>query len=144
MFGLGPEDAQEVLARADLVASEVAVTGPDVQYELAWLALDGARVLAGSGEAESALERVRTVPARFRELESFGEAFLAELTMGEVLLTLGRAAEAEPVLLAVVGGLPRDAGALPRAAYALAHALLQLDRPDEARRLAEQFGFELD
>jgi tetratricopeptide (TPR) repeat protein len=148
MFGLGPREAIEVLAEADMVASNAAadvdVTGPDVQYELAWLALDGARVLAGSGEAEAALERVRLVPGRFRELESFGEAFLAELTMGEVLLTLGRAAEAEPVLLAVVGGLPRDAGALPRAAYALAHALLQLDRPDEARRLAEQFGFELD
>ncbi len=144
MFGLGPQEAHEVLAQADLVASEVPVTGPDVRYELAWLALDGARVLAGSGEAEAALERVRTVPARFRELESFGEAFLADLTMGEVLLTLGRAAEAEPVLLSVVGGLPRDAGALPRAAYALAHALLQLDRPEEARRLAEQFGFELD
>lgn len=144
MFGLGPEAAHEVLAQADLVAADVPITGPDVAYELAWLALDGARVLAGSGEAEAALERVRTVPGRFRELESFGEAFLADLTMGEVLLTLGRAAEAEPVLLAVVGGLPRDAGALPRAAYALAHALLQLDRPDEARRLAEQFGFELD
>lgn len=144
MFGLGPEQAHEALAQADLVASAVEVTGPDVQYELAWLALDGARVLAGSGEAEAALERVRTVPGRFRELESFGEAFLADLTMGEVLLTLGRATEAEPVLLSVVGGLPRDAGALPRAAYALAHALLQLDRPEEARRLAEQFGFELD
>jgi tetratricopeptide (TPR) repeat protein len=144
MFGLGPEEAQEVLARADLVAAAVPITGPDVQYELAWLALDGARVLAGSGEADAALERVAPVPGRFRELESFGEAFLAELTMGEVLLTLGRATEAEQVLLTVVGGLPRDAGALPRAAYALAHAMLQLDRPDEARRLAEQFGFELD
>jgi tetratricopeptide (TPR) repeat protein len=144
MFGIGPQEAQDVLAQADLVAADVPVTGPEVQYELAWLALDGARVLAGSGAADAALERVGPVPGRFRELESFGEAFLAELTMGEVLLTLGRAAEAEQVLLAVVSGLPRDAGALPRAAYALAHALLQLDRPDEARRLAEQFGFELD
>jgi Flp pilus assembly protein TadD len=101
-------------------------------------------VLAGSGEPESALARVRAVPHQFRSLEAFGEAFLADLTMGEILLTLGQPEEAEKVLRGVVGGLPRDAGALPRAAYALAHALLQLERDEEARQLSEQFGFELD
>lgn len=144
MFGLGPEAAQEVLATADVAASALPTTEPEARYELAWLALDGARVLAGSGEPEAALTRVRSVPERFRSLESFGEAFLAELTMGEVLLTVGQPGEAEQVLRGVVGGLPRDAGALPRAAYALAHALLQVDKPEEARQLAEQFGFELD
>ncbi|GIH05914.1 hypothetical protein Rhe02_39810 [Rhizocola hellebori] len=145
MFGLGPQAAQEVLATADDAAAQIEDTAdPHARYELAWLALDGARVLAGSGEPDAALGRVRTVPHQFRSLEAFGEAFLADLTMGEIMLTLGQPEDAEKVLRGVVGGLPRDAGALPRAAYALAHALLQLERVDEARQLAEQFGFELD
>jgi tetratricopeptide (TPR) repeat protein len=144
MFGLGAQTAQEVLQRADFVAAQVADPLPDVQYELAWLALDGARVLAGTGEPDAALTRIIPVPGKFRELESFGEAFLAELTMGEVLLTVGRPAEAEPVLRRVVGGLPRDAGPLPRAAYALAHALLQQEKTREAKGIADHYGFELD
>jgi len=144
MFGLGPEAAQQVLSIADGAAAGVTVDRPEVGYELAWLSLDGARVLAGIGEADAALERVSGVPDKFRSLESFGEAFLAELTMGEILLTLGRPADAEPVLRGVVGGLPRDAGALPRAAYALAHALAQQDKLDEARELAGEYGFDLD
>jgi tetratricopeptide (TPR) repeat protein len=145
MFGLGPQAAQEVLAMADDTAARLDDSSdPHARYELAWLALDGARVLAGSGEAEAALGRVRAVPHQFRSLEAFGEAFLADLTMGEIMLTLGQPEDAEKVLRGVVGGLPRDAGALPRAAYALAHALVQLDRVDEARQLSEQFGFELD
>lgn len=144
MFGLGAQVACEVLLAADRVAASVTPDRPEIQYEMAWLALDGARVLAGTGEADAALERVATVPDRFRSLGSFGEAFLAELTMGEVLLTLGRPDAAEPVLRAVVSGLPRDAGPLPRAAYALAHALTQQDKHDEARRLAGEFGFDLE
>ncbi len=145
MFGLGPEAAQEVLARADSAAQQLAdQEDPHARYEQTWLTLDGARVLAGSGEADAALARVSQVPERFRALEAFGEAFLADLTMGEILLTLGQPDEAERVLRGVVGGLPRDAGALPRAAYALAHALIQLDRMEEARELSEQFGFEVD
>lgn len=144
MFGVGPEAAQQVLAVADAAAARLPADRPEVGYELAWLSLDGARVLAQIGEAEVALERVSGVPERFRSFESFGEAFLAELTMGEILLTLGRPAAAEPVLRGVVGGLPRDAGALPRAAYALAHALTQQDKVDEARKLAAEYGFDLD
>ncbi|WP_020522741.1 hypothetical protein [Catelliglobosispora koreensis] len=144
MFGLGAEHAQHVLSVADDVAAELRDPLPELRYELAWLALDGARVLAGTGEAEAALTRITPVPRQFRELESFGEAFLAELTMGEVLLTVGRPAEAEPVLQRVVGGLPRDAGALPRAAYALAHAFMQQDKHKEAKGIADHFGFELD
>ncbi|HEX6682819.1 MAG TPA: hypothetical protein VF062_08490 [Candidatus Limnocylindrales bacterium] len=144
MFGLGPEAAKAALDDADAVAAAIPAQAAEVGYELAWLALDGSRVLAGIGEAEVALERVAGVPAIFRSLESFGEAFLAELTLGEILLTLSRPAEAEPVLRAVVSGLPRDAGALPRAAYALAHALVQQDRMDEARELATEYGFDLD
>lgn len=144
MFGVGPEAAQEVLGIADAAAARMPADRPEVGYELAWLSLDGARVLAQIGEADVALERVSGVPDRFRSLESFGEAFLAELTLGEILLTLGRAADAEPVLRGVVGGLPRDAGALPRAAYALAHALVQQDKADEARKLGAEYGFDLD
>ncbi|WP_117211394.1 tetratricopeptide repeat protein [Allorhizocola rhizosphaerae] len=144
MFGFGADTAREVLAAADRHAATLPTHEPDSQYELAWLALDGARVLAGAGDAESALERVRPVPEAFRSLGSFGEAFLAELTMGEVLLTLGRPDAAERVLRGVVGGLPRDAGALPRAAYALAHALAQQDKMEEARKLAGEYGFDLE
>ncbi len=148
MFGFGPDSAREVLDAADRHGRAIsALPGgaePHMQYELAWLALDGARVLAGGGDADAALDRVAPVPEAFRSLGSFGEAFLAELTMGEVLLTLGRPDAAERVLRGVVGGLPRDAGALPRAAYALAHALAQQDKMEEARRLAGEYGFDLD
>jgi tetratricopeptide (TPR) repeat protein len=144
MFGVGAEAAQEVLAKADVAAASLVDPELDVQYELAWLQLDGARVLAGTGDADAALTRITPVPELFRQLESYGEAFLAELTMGEVLLTVGRPAEAEPVLRGVVGGLPRDAGTLPRAAYALAHALLQQEKTEEARKIARHFRIELD
>jgi hypothetical protein len=48
------------------------------------------------------------------------------------------------VLREVVNGLPRDASALPRAAYALAFALLNQGRTEEAQQLAREYGFELD
>ncbi|MFD0595209.1 tetratricopeptide repeat protein [Catellatospora coxensis] len=61
-----------------------------------------------------------------------------------MLLTLGRAEEAERLLREVLNGLPRDSATLPRAAYALAHALMQCGRGEEARQLAGEYGFELD
>jgi tetratricopeptide (TPR) repeat protein len=147
MFGNEPELSRQALERADATSALIPpglAEEPQSQYERAWLALDGARALAGIGDPEAALARVSGAPAKFRALESYGEAFLAELTLGEVLLTLGRPTAAEPVLRGVVNGLPRDAAALPRAAYALAHALVQQDRADEARELGAQYGFDLD
>ncbi len=147
MYAEEPELARQAVELADAAAAALppGLAGePEVRYELAWLALDGARAMVAAGDPEAALSRVRETPARFRELEAFGEAFLAELATGEVLLTLGRAESAEPLLRSVLNGLPRDSATLPRAAYALAHALLQSDRADEAHRLAGEYGFELD
>lgn len=147
MFANEPEQARQAVELADAAAAGLppGLAGePEAQYELAWLALDGARAMVGAGDPEAALARVSGAAARFRGLEAFGEAFLAELTTGEVLLTLGRAEAAEPLLRGVLNGLPRDSATLPRAAYALAHALMQSDRAEEARRLAMEYGFELD
>ncbi|MEV4413535.1 hypothetical protein [Catellatospora sp. NPDC049609] len=147
MYAEEPEQARQAVELADAAAAALppGLAGePEVRYELAWLALDGARAMVAAGDPEAALARVGETPARFRALEAFGEAFLAELAMGEVLLTLGRAEAAEPLLRSVLNGLPRDSATLPRAAYALAHALLQSDRADEAHRLAGEYGFELD
>ncbi|GHJ46639.1 hypothetical protein Cs7R123_39810 [Catellatospora sp. TT07R-123] len=147
MFADDAELARTVLARADEAARAVPpglAAEPEAGYELAWLALDGARALAGIGEPEAALARLTGVAQRFEELESFGEALLAELTRGEVLVAVGRAEAAEPVLRGVVNGLPRDSATLPRAAYALAQVLLLTGQDDEARRLAGEYGFELD
>ncbi|GAA1608945.1 hypothetical protein [Catellatospora bangladeshensis] len=147
MYAEEPEQARQAVELADAAAAALPpglAVEPEARYELAWLALDGARAMVAAGDPEAALSRVRAAPDRFRELEAFGEAFLAELATGEVLLTLGRAEAAEPLLRSVLNGLPRDSATLPRAAYALAHALLQSDRADEAQRLAGEYGFELD
>lgn len=147
MYAEEPEQARQAVELADAAAEALppGLAGePEVRYELAWLRLDGARALVAAGDPEAALSRVRETAARFRALEAFGEAFLAELATGEVLLTLGRAEVAEPLLRSVLNGLPRDSATLPRAAYALAHALLLSDRADEAHRLAGEYGFELD
>ncbi|WP_155369279.1 hypothetical protein [Catellatospora vulcania] len=147
MYADDPERARQAVELADAAVAELPpglAKEPEAQYELAWLALDGARAMVGAGDPEAALIRVRGAAERFRGLEAFGEAFLADLTMGEVLLTLGRAEVAEPILREVLNGLPRDSATLPRAAYALAHTLMQCDRADEARRLAGEYGFELD
>ncbi|MBV1853256.1 hypothetical protein [Catellatospora tritici] len=147
MFADDSAQTRATLARVDAAARAVPpglAAEPEAGYELAWVALDGARALAGIGESEAALSRLAGVARRFEELESFGEALLAELTEGEVLLAVGRAEAAEPVLRAVVNHLPRDSATLPRAAYVLAHALLLTGQGDEARRLAGEYGFELD
>ncbi|MEV0455583.1 hypothetical protein [Catellatospora methionotrophica] len=147
MYADDADRARQAVELADAAAAELPpglAKEPEAQYELAWLALDGARAMVGAGDPEAALTRVRGAAERFRGLEAFGEAFLADLTMGEVLLTLGRAETAEPVLREVLNGLPRDSATLPRAAYALAHALMQCDRMEEAHRLAGEYGFELD
>lgn len=147
MYAEDPERARQAVELADAAVAELPpglAKEPEAQYELAWLALDGARAMAGAGDPAAALARVRGAAERFRGLEAFGEAFLADLTMGEVLLTLGRAEEAERLLREVLNGLPRDSATLPRAAYALAHALMQCGRAEEARRLAGEYGFELD
>ncbi|WP_144119874.1 hypothetical protein [Catellatospora sichuanensis] len=147
MYADDPDRARQAVELADAAAAELPpglAKEPEAQYELAWLALDGARAMVGAGDPGAALTRVSGAAERFRGLEAFGEAFLADLTTGEVLLTLGRAEEAEPVLREVLNGLPRDSATLPRAAYALAHTLMQCDRAEEARRLAGEYGFELD
>lgn len=146
--GDGPA-AVAVLDRADAVAAKLrAMAGPDgsvepaVVWELSMLADTAARVLAREGEIERALARLADVPAGLRSIEAFGEAAQIESLRGELLLDLRRPEEAEPVLRAVLGGLPADSGPAQRAAWLLARALDELDRPTEAAAVRAEHGLD--
>jgi hypothetical protein len=108
------------------------------------LGYDAAKVLIGADRLDEALPRIVGVPGALRSIEAFGEAFLAELLLGELLLRMDRPAEAEPVLRGVLAGLPRDADPLPQAAWLLAETLDQLGREDEAAALRHEYELDGD
>jgi tetratricopeptide (TPR) repeat protein len=130
------EAAAAAIEAADAVAgalpAEVA-RGPQAVWERAMLAYDATKILIGADRPHEAMPRIVGVAEQLRTIEAFGEAFLAELLMGELLLRLGRPVEAEPVLRGVLAGLPRDSEPLPQAAWLLAQALSMQGREDEAR-----------
>jgi tetratricopeptide (TPR) repeat protein len=117
---------------------------PEATFERAMLGYDGAKLLIDTGRPDDALVRIRRTPTLFRSIEAFGEAVAAELVLGEVLVHLGRSAEAESVLRRVVAGLPRDSGALPQAAWLLATALDSQGREAEATALRSEYGLTED
>jgi tetratricopeptide (TPR) repeat protein len=122
-----PEEALAAIARADaLLASAAggsAADEPALRYELAMLGYDAARVLIGAEQLTEALERVRPVAERFREIEAYGEALQADLLQGEVLLRMGRPEEAEPLVRSALGAAPRDTDLAQNAAWLLAESL---------------------
>ncbi|WP_213455741.1 hypothetical protein [Rhizomonospora bruguierae] len=133
------------LAEADAAAAALPAdqaAEPGAVWELAMLGYEAARVLIGAERVEDALPRVLPVPQRFRSVEAFAEAMLAELLLGEVLLRLERPAQAEPVLRGALTGLPRDAEALPQAAWLLAQSLEMQGRAEEAQSVRDEYGLE--
>ncbi|HEX5597425.1 MAG TPA: hypothetical protein VFX61_15615 [Micromonosporaceae bacterium] len=139
--------AVEALERADEVSTGLAeevASEPAAVWERAMLGYDAARILIGVDRLDDALSRITVVPAQFRSIEAFGEALQADLLVGEVLLRLDRAGEAEPVLRNALAALPRDSGAVRQAAWLLARALSDLGRSAEAEALATEYDLEND
>jgi tetratricopeptide (TPR) repeat protein len=117
---------------------------PVVTYEVALAAEVGARVLAGDGRPDEALDRLAGVPARLRSIEAFGEAAQVEVLTGEMLARAGRLGEAEPLLREALAGLPSGSRLAGRAAWLLARVLDELGRPDEAAAVREEHGLPPD
>jgi tetratricopeptide (TPR) repeat protein len=117
---------------------------PSGIWERAMTGYETTKILIGADRLDEALPRIQAAPAAFRSIEAFGEALLAELLLGELLLRMGRPGDAEPVLRAVLAGLPRDAAPVPQAAWLLAEALVMLGRADEAEQLRTRYGLNPD
>lgn len=115
----------------------------DTLWETAMLGYDAAKILIAAERLEEALARIGEVPRRLRAIDAFGEAFMAELLLGEVLLRMDRPTDAEPVLRRVLGGLPRDAEPLAQAAWLLSQSLSMQGRQDEARALRAEHGIDV-
>jgi tetratricopeptide (TPR) repeat protein len=142
-----PVAALAAIERADAVLAALP-TGvadePATDWERSMLADCAARVLIGADRPEEALRRLVGVPLRLRSIEAFGEALQVELLIGEVLLRLDRAAEAEAVLRKVLGALPTGSGAVRRTAWLLAEALGQLGRAAEAEAVRREHDLDVD
>jgi predicted Zn-dependent protease len=139
--------ALAALAAADAAAPALpadVAEQPHAAWERAMLGYDAAKILIGADRLDDALPRLVGVPRQFREIEAFGEAFLAELLLGELLLRMDRPGDAEPVLRGVLTGLPRDSDPLPQAAWLLAQALSMQGREDEAKALRAEHGLDDD
>jgi tetratricopeptide (TPR) repeat protein len=113
-------------------------------WERAMTGYETTKILIGVDRLDEALPRIEAAPAAFRSVEAFGEALLAELLLGELLLRMSRPADAQPVLAAVLAGLPRDAEPVTQAAWLLAEALTMLGRIDEAAELRLRYGLTPD
>jgi cellulose synthase operon protein C len=140
----GDRDATlAALAQVDALVARLpaaVATRPAAVWEKAMTGYETTKILIGADRLDEALPRIEAAPAAFRSVEAFGEALLAELLLGELMLRLSRPADAEPVLRAVLAGLPTDAEAVPQAAWLLAEALAGLGRTDEAAELRARYG----
>jgi hypothetical protein len=139
--------AMAALAEADAAAAALpadVARQPQAIWERAMLGYDATKILIAGDRVDDALPRIVGVPHQLREIDAFGEAFLAELLLGELLLRMDRPVEAEPVLRGVLSGLPRDAEALPQAAWLLSQALSMQGRDDEAKGLRAEYDIEED
>jgi hypothetical protein len=108
------------------------------------LADTGARALVGLDRFADALERLDGVPERLRQIQAFGEAVQVELLIGEVLMRVDRAADAEPMLRTVLGGLPEGSTVSQRAAWLLSHALAGLGRAEEAEAIRAEYRLDAE
>lgn len=140
----GDRDATlAALAEVDALVARLPATvaaRPAAVWEKAMTGYETTKILIGADRLDEALPRIEAAPGAFRSVEAFGEALLAELLLGELMLRLSRPADAEPVLRAVLAGLPKDAEAVPQAAWLLAEALAGLGRTDEAAELRARYG----
>jgi hypothetical protein len=132
------DEAMAALERADLLAARLPADEPDAVYERAMLGYDAARVLIGADRYDEALDRVRPVAGQFLAIEAYGESVQADLLHGEVLVSMGRAAEAEPLLRSALGAAPRDSDLRQKSAWVLSKALEALGRSEEAEELRRE------
>jgi tetratricopeptide (TPR) repeat protein len=129
----------EIDALVERLPADVA-SQPAATWEKAMARYDATKILIGAERLDQALPYIRPAPAALRSIEAFGEALLAELLLGELLLRMDRPGEAEPVLRDVLAGLPEDSEPVPQAAWLLTEALTMLGRVEEAERLRTEYG----
>jgi tetratricopeptide (TPR) repeat protein len=129
----------EIDALVERLPAEIA-TQPAATWEKAMARYDATKILIGAERLDQALPYIRPAPAALRSIEAFGEALLAELLLGELLLRMDRPGEAEPVLRGVLAGLPQDSEPVPQAVWLLTEALTMLGRDEEASRLRTEYG----
>jgi tetratricopeptide (TPR) repeat protein len=130
-----PEAAAAAVVRADerraALPPDEAVR-PSAIWEHGMLDYEVTRLLLAADKIDEALARIEGVGDRLRGIDAFGEALQADVLAGQALLFADRPGDAEPVLRAAVGSLPRESDLLSRAAQSLAEALDELGREDEA------------
>jgi tetratricopeptide (TPR) repeat protein len=137
-----PDQAIVTLVTAEESAATLPTDDPSSAWERAMLAFDGARVFVGAGRLDEAFDRSVASGDGFRSIGAFGEALQADHLRAELLLRLGRADEAEPVLRAVLGAAPRDSPARENGAWLLTEVLTTLGRDDEAAAIREEYGLD--
>jgi tetratricopeptide (TPR) repeat protein len=108
LWGGEHELAVEALGGADVLAAGLGEEEPALVWEQAMLGYDGARVLANTERFGEALVRVAPVADRFRRLEAYTEAAMAEALRGRLLVDLDRLDEAEQVLTEALAALPEE------------------------------------
>lgn len=145
-----PEAALAALDRADRVSASLpdgtdgAEVEPALRWERAMLADAAARALIVAERVEGALDRLDGVADSLRSIQAFGEALQIDTLTGDILLRLGRPAEAERLLRVTLASLPEQSDAARRAAWLLAQALVMLDRPAEADALRAEYALDDD
>jgi tetratricopeptide (TPR) repeat protein len=100
--------AMAALAAADEAAAAVPDGEPQVLWEKAMLAYDGARIIADAGRIADAVPRTAEAVAGLRSLDAAVEAAIATVFHGRLLAELDRAPEAEELLVAALRDLPPD------------------------------------
>jgi tetratricopeptide (TPR) repeat protein len=108
LWGGEHELAVEALGAADVLAAELGEAEPALVWEQAMLGYDGARVLANTERFGEALVRVAPCAERFRRLQAYTEAAMAEALRGRLLVDLDRLPEAEQVLTGALAALPAE------------------------------------
>jgi tetratricopeptide (TPR) repeat protein len=108
-WGYDSDRAMAALAIADEAAAGVPDGEPQVLWEKAMLAYDGARIIADAGRLADAVPRTAEAVAGLRSLDAAVEAAVATVFHGRLLAELDRAPEAEELLVAALRDLPPDA-----------------------------------
>ncbi|GAB1643819.1 tetratricopeptide repeat protein [Krasilnikovia sp. MM14-A1259] len=133
--------AEEALRRAEQRYEALGGSAQrSARWERAMLDREAARLMLQLDRAEDAVGYVTDVPQRLREIQYTQDAQDAEVLLGRALLANGRAAEVEDLLRPLVSGEARTKRIRRIAAKALAEALDELGRTDEAAALREREG----
>ncbi|SNS58419.1 hypothetical protein SAMN05421812_1017 [Asanoa hainanensis] len=111
LWAAQPEPALAALAEADAAAAALP-DEPHAIWERAMLDYDGARLLDRLDRSDEAIPRAARAAEGFRSLGAGTQVGFAGLLHGELLRSVGRAAEAGPVLSAALAQVPDDERAL--------------------------------